>query len=167
LGKHDEDISKAEILQQGLVSPADYAVLERYALSLFARGTAIAAQRGLILVDTKYEFGSCNGEIYLMDEVHTPDSSRYFYASGYPERFAKDEPQKQLSKEFVREWLMDNGFRGQAGQKIPEMTDEIVNNISARYQELYEQITGKTFVGEGCENVEIRIEQNVTACLAL
>ena len=126
IGEHDEDISKDEIIAKGLVSAEEYAILERYTLALFQRGTEIAAQRGLILVDTKYEFGTHNGTIYLMDEIHTPDSSRYFYAEGYEERFAKGEPQKQLSKEFVREWLMSNGFQGREGEQVPEMTDEIV-----------------------------------------
>ena len=130
LGLHDEDISKEEILAKGLATPEEYAVLEKYALALFKRGTEIAEKRGLILVDTKYEFGTYNGEIYLMDEIHTPDSSSYFYKDGYEERFAKGEPQKQLSKEFVREWLMSNGFQGKEGQKVPEMTPEIVNSIS-------------------------------------
>ncbi len=162
---HDEDISKEEILRQGLATPEEYAVLERYTLALFERGTRIAAERGLILVDTKYEFGKYNGEIYLMDEIHTPDSSRYFYAEGYRERFEKGEPQKQLSKEFVREWLMDNGFQGKEGQQVPEMTPEIVNAISERYIELYEHITGETFVKADTSSIASRIEQNVTAYL--
>ncbi len=162
IGEHDADISKEEIIAQGLVSADEYAVLEKYTLALFERGTAIAAQRGLILVDTKYEFGTHNGTIYLMDEIHTPDSSRYFYAANYKENFEKGEPQKQLSKEFVREWLMDNGFQGQEGQQVPEMTDAIVEGISARYIELYEQITGETFEKAAAENLEARIEQNIT-----
>ncbi len=165
MGMHDEDISKEEILRQGLATPEEYAVLERYTLALFERGTRIAAERGLILVDTKYEFGKYNGEIYLMDEIHTPDSSRYFYAEGYRERFEKGEPQKQLSKEFVREWLMDNGFQGKEGQQVPEMTPEIVNAISERYIELYEHITGETFVKADTSSIASRIEQNVTAYL--
>ena len=140
IGEHDADISKEEILAQGLATPEEYALLEQYTLALFKRGSEIAAERGLILVDTKYEFGKHNGIIYLMDEIHTPDSSRYFYAEGYEEKFEKGEPQKQLSKEFVREWLMDNGFQGKEGQQVPEMTDEIVESISNRYIELYENI---------------------------
>ena len=146
IGEHDADISKEEILAQGLATPEEYAVLEQYTMALFKRGTEIAAERGLILVDTKYEFGKHDGKIYLMDEIHTPDSSRYFYSEGYEERFANGEPQKQLSKEFVREWLMDNGFQGKEGQQVPEMTDEIVTSISERYIELYEHITGEKFV---------------------
>ena len=161
IGEHDADISKEEILAQGLATPEEYALLEKYTLALFQRGTEIAAERGLILVDTKYEFGKHNGTIYLMDEIHTPDSSRYFYSEGYEEKFEKGEPQKQLSKEFVREWLMDNGFQGKEGQQVPEMTDEIVESISNRYIELYENITGETFVKEECEDIHTRIEQNV------
>ncbi len=166
IGKHDEDISKEEILKQGLVSKEDYEVLEKYTLALFQRGTEIAAKRGLILVDTKYEFGKANGTIYLMDEIHTPDSSRYFYAEGYQERFDKGEAQKQLSKEFVREWLMDNGFQGKTGQQVPEMTDEIVQSISDRYIELYENIVGEKFQrSEDLSALNNRIEKNVTAYL--
>lgn len=165
-GEHDADISKEEILERGLATPEEYAVLERYTLALFKRGTEIAARRGLILVDTKYEFGKHDGTIYLMDEIHTPDSSRYFYADGYEERFAAGEPQKQLSKEFVREWLMDNGFQGKEGQQIPEMTDEIVKSISDRYIELYEHITGETFHAEAHEDVAARIERNVSEYLS-
>ncbi|MDR0894488.1 MAG: phosphoribosylaminoimidazolesuccinocarboxamide synthase [Prevotellaceae bacterium] len=161
-GLHDEDISKEEILKQGLATPEEYALLETYTLALFRRGTEIAAQRGLILVDTKYEFGRHNGAIYLMDEIHTPDSSRYFYSEGYEERFAKGEPQKQLSKEFVREWLMDNGFQGKSGQQVPPMTDAIVTSISDRYIELFEHITGETFVKEETAHIAQRIEKNVT-----
>ena len=161
IGEHDADISKEEILAQGLATPEEYALLEKYTLALFQRGTEIAAERGLILVDTKYEFGKHNGTIYLMDEIHTPDSSRYFYSEGYEEKFEKGEPQKQLSKEFVREWLMENGFQGKEGQQVPEMTDEIVESISNRYIELYENITGETFVKEECEDINARIEQNV------
>ena len=162
LGLHDEDISKEEILAKGLATPEEYALLEKYTLALFKRGTEIAEKRGLILVDTKYEFGKHNGTIYLMDEIHTPDSSRYFYKDGYEERFAKGEPQKQLSKEFVREWLMDNGFQGKAGQKVPEMTPEIVKSISDRYIELYENITGEKFARAEGEDLSSRIEKNVT-----
>ncbi len=162
IGEHDADISKEEILAKGLATPEEYALLEKYTLALFKRGTEIAAERGLILVDTKYEFGKHNGTIYLMDEIHTPDSSRYFYSEGYQERFEKGEPQKQLSKEFVREWLMDNGFQGKEGQQVPEMTDEIVNSISERYIELYEHITGEKFVKEDTSNIAARIEKNVT-----
>ena len=160
-GLHDEDISKEEILKQGLATPEEYALLEKYTLDLFERGTQIAAERGLILVDTKYEFGKRDGKIYLMDEIHTPDSSRYFYAEGYEERFVKGEPQKQLSKEFVREWLMENGFQGKEGQHIPEMTPEIVTGISERYIELFEHITGEKFVKADIEAIASRIESNV------
>jgi phosphoribosylaminoimidazole-succinocarboxamide synthase len=162
IGEHDQDISKEEIIAQGLVSAEDYAVLEKYTIALFKRGTEIAASKGLILVDTKYEFGKNGDKIYLMDEIHTPDSSRYFYAEGYDEKFAKGEPQKQLSKEFVREWLMDNGFQGKEGQKVPEMTDEVVNGITARYVELYEGITGEKFDGkEESADIAERIKNNV------
>ena len=160
-GEHDADISKEEILAKGLVSPEDYAVLEDYTMKLFLRGTEIAAKKGLILVDTKYEFGKADDTIYLIDEIHTPDSSRYFYAQGYEEQFAKGLPQKQLSKEFVREWLMANGFQGQEGQQVPEMTEEVVNGITQRYIELYENITGEKFVPAPSENVEQRIYDNV------
>ena len=166
LGLHDENISKAQILEQGLATPEEYEILEKYAIELFRRGTEIAAKRGLILVDTKYEFGKRNGEIVLMDEIHTPDSSRYFYSEGYQERFEAGEPQRQLSKEFVREWLMDNGFQGKAGQKVPEMTPEIVAGISERYIELYEHITGETFVREENNNIAERIERNVSNYLS-
>ena len=158
---HDEDISKEDILSQGIVSEEDYAVLEDYTYRLFERGSEIAAQRGLILVDTKYEFGKKDGKIYLIDEIHTPDSSRYFYADGYQELFDKGEQQRQLSKEFVREWLMDNGFQGKEGQQVPEMTDEIVSNISNRYIELYEHITGEKFVKEDTATVLKRVEDNI------
>ncbi len=158
---HDEDISKEEIIAQGLVSPDDYAKLENYTKALFKRGSEIAAEKGLILVDTKYEFGKVGDQIYLIDEIHTPDSSRYFYADKYEERFAKGEQQKQLSKEFVREWLMENGFQGNKGQKVPEMTDEIVNMISNRYIELYEQVTGDKFVKSSANMVLNRIENNI------
>ena len=165
IGEHDADISKEEILAKGLATPEEYALLEKYTMELFNRGTQMAAERGLILVDTKYEFGKHDGKIYLMDEIHTPDSSRYFYSEGYEERFAKGEPQKQLSKEFVREWLMDNGFQGQAGQKVPEMTPAIVAGITDRYIELYEHITGQKFVKADSTHVLKRIEDNVNACL--
>ena len=159
IGEHDADISKEEILARGLATPEEYALLEKYTMELFKRGTQIAAERGLILVDTKYEFGKHDGKIYLMDEIHTPDSSRYFYSEGYEERFAKGEPQKQLSKEFVREWLMDNGFQGKAGQQVPEMTDAIVTSISDRYIELYEHIVGEKFVKAEGEDLAARIEK--------
>lgn len=161
LGAHDENISREEILAQGLATKEEYEILEKYTLALFERGTEIAAKRGLILVDTKYEFGTRDGVVTLMDEIHTPDSSRYFYSEGYEEKFEKGEPQKQLSKEFVREWLMDNGFQGQKGQQVPEMTDEIVENISNRYIELYEHIMGETFNKEIHDNPEERIEKNI------
>ncbi|MDE7374653.1 MAG: phosphoribosylaminoimidazolesuccinocarboxamide synthase [Odoribacter sp.] len=162
---HDENISKEEIIAQGLVSREDYELMEKYTYALFQRGTEMAAEKGLILVDTKYEFGKKNGKIYLIDEIHTPDSSRYFYAEGYEERFAKGEKQKQLSKEFVREWLMDNGFQGQAGEKIPEMTPQVVAGITDRYVELYENITGQKFEKAENSNVQKRIEDNVNAFL--
>lgn len=168
IGEHDADISKEEILARGLATPEEYALLEKYTLALFARGTEMAAERGLILVDTKYEFGKHNGQIYLMDEIHTPDSSRYFYSEGYAERFEAGQPQKQLSKEFVREWLMDNGFQGKEGQQVPEMTDAIVEGISNRYIELYEHITGEAFNKEGAPNEDAlrqRIEEGVTKYL--
>lgn len=158
---HDEDISKEEILKQGLVSPEDYALLEKYTIELFKRGSEIAAEKGLILVDTKYEFGKVGDTIYLIDEIHTPDSSRYFYKDGYQERFDKGEPQKQLSKEFVREWLMANGFQGQPGQQVPEMTDEYVNSVSERYIELYESIAGEKFVKSDASDVLARVEKNI------
>ena len=161
-GLHDEDISKEEILKQGLATPEEYELLEKYTLALFQRGTEMAAKHGLILVDTKYEFGKRDGKIYLMDEIHTPDSSRYFYAEGYEERFAKGEPQKQLSKEFVREWLMENGFQGKPGQQVPEMTPEIVKGISERYIELFENITGNRFEKSDTTQVALRIEKNIT-----
>ena len=164
-GAHDEDISKEEIIAQGLVSPEDYAILEKYTLGLFKRGTEIAAERGLILVDTKYEFGKHNGTIYLMDEIHTPDSSRYFYSEGYKGFFDKGEPQKQLSKEFVREWLMDNGFQGKTGQQVPEMTPAIVEGITNRYIELYEHITGEKFIKSDGEDVSARIEKNIISAI--
>ena len=162
---HDEDISRAEIIRQGLVSEADYKLLELYTLKLFQRGTEMAAKRGLILVDTKYEFGKKDGKIYLIDEIHTPDSSRYFYSDGYQERFNRGEDQKQLSKEFVRQWLIQNGFQGQHGQKVPEMTDSYVNEVSERYIELYENITGEKFVRSTDEDILGRIEGNIKGFL--
>jgi phosphoribosylaminoimidazole-succinocarboxamide synthase len=158
---HDEDITKEEIIQTGLVSKEDYEQLERYTIALFKRGTEMAAQKGLILVDTKYEFGKADGTIYLIDEIHTPDSSRYFYKEGYEERQEKGEQQKQLSKEFVREWLMANGFQGQTGQQVPGMSEEWVNQISERYIELYENIIGEKFVRSDVSNVLSRVEKNV------
>lgn len=162
---HDEDISKEEIIAQGIVSREDYEQLEKYTRAIFQRGTEIAAGMGLILVDTKYEFGKKDGVIYLMDEIHTPDSSRYFYADGYEQRLAKGEKQKQLSKEFVREWLMANGFQGKEGQKVPEMTPEIISGITDRYIELYENITGEKFQKEESGDIESRIGKNVTEFL--
>lgn len=158
---HDEDISKADILRQGIVSSADYQLLEQYTRALFARGTAMAAERGLILVDTKYEFGKRDGKIYLIDEIHTPDSSRYFYLDGYEDRQASGERQKQLSKEFVREWLMAHGFQGLEGQLMPIMSDEFVAQVSERYIELYEHITGKAFLKADTLAIEERIYENV------
>jgi len=166
-GEHDEDISREDILANGVVSEKDYLVLEDYTRKLFEKGTEIAAKRGLILVDTKYEFGKTKeGEILLIDEIHTPDSSRYFYLDGYQQRQNKGEAQKQLSKEFVRQWLIENGFQGQDGQQIPEMSDEKIIEISNRYIELFEQITGEKFVKASTENVMERIENNVNAFLA-
>jgi len=166
-GDHDEDISRSAILSKGIVSEEDYLILEDYTRKLFQRGTEIAAKRGLILVDTKYEFGKTkDGKIVLIDEIHTPDSSRYFYADGYQERQDKGEHQKQLSKEFVREWLIENGFQGKENQQIPAMDDEKITEISNRYIELYEQITGETFVKASTENVLDRIEKNVLKFLA-
>ena len=162
---HDEDISREEIIAQGIVSAEDYAVVEQYTRALFARGTEIAAAKGLILVDTKYEFGKADGKVILMDEIHTPDSSRYFYAEGYEEKFEKGEPQKQLSKEFVRQWLIENGFMGKKGQQVPEMTDEYCETVSQRYIELYEDITGKKFVPCADEDLAARIEKNVSEYL--
>jgi phosphoribosylaminoimidazole-succinocarboxamide synthase len=158
---HDEDISRDEILRRGLVSEADYTLLEQYTQALFAKGTELAAKRGLILVDTKYEFGKHNGKIYLIDEVHTPDSSRYFYQEGYGQRQKAGEPQKQLSKEFVRQWLIENGFQGKEGQQIPEMTTDIVNSISARYKELYQQVTGESLAPIDYDSMQQRIEQSI------
>ena len=163
---HDEDISREEILKQGIVSADDYQQLENFTRALFKRGTEMAAQKGLILVDTKYEFGKKDGQVYLIDEIHTPDSSRYFYAEGYQERQAKGEEQKQLSKEFVRQWLIENNFQGKEGQSIPEMTPTFVNSVSERYIELYEKITGEKFVrSAAAENVQTRIEQNINTFL--
>lgn len=165
-GDHDEDITREEILSKGIVSEEDYIVLEKYTRALFQRGTEIAASRGLILVDTKYEFGKTkDGKIVLIDEIHTPDSSRYFYADGYAERQEKGEPQKQLSKEFVRQWLIENNFQGKEGQQIPEMSDDKIIEISNRYIELYEQITGEKFVKANTTNVLDRINKNVVSFL--
>lgn len=162
---HDEDISREDIIARGIVSEEDYTQLEKYAHALFQRGTEIAAERGLILVDTKYEFGKKDGQIYLIDEIHTPDSSRYFYAEGYEDRQANGEAQKQLSKEFVRQWLIENGFQGKDGQKVPEMTEEIVKSISERYIELYEHITGEKFLYPEEGDVLERVEKNVSKAL--
>lgn len=162
---HDEDISREEIIAKGIVSKEDYEQVEKYTRALFARGTEIAASKGLILVDTKYEFGKADGKVILMDEIHTPDSSRYFYADGYQEKFEKGEPQKQLSKEFVRQWLIENGFMGKEGQQVPEMTDEYCETVSHRYIELYEDITGKKFVPCADEDLAARIEKNVSEYL--
>ena len=162
---HDEDISKEEIIKSGIVSENDYAILEDYTLKLFERGTKMAAERGLILVDTKYEFGKKDGKIYLIDEIHTPDSSRYFYADGYQHRLDHDLSQKQLSKEFVREWLMENGFQGKDGQSVPEMTDDFVDSVSKRYIELYEKVSGEKFAKSVQLDVEKRIQKNVDAYL--
>jgi len=165
LGRHDEDITREEILTQGLVSVDEYEMLEKYTMELFLRGTEIAAKRGLILVDTKYEFGRRDGKIYLIDEIHTPDSSRYFYADSYQELFDKGEAQKQLSKEFVREWLMENGFQGKDGQQVPEMTPEIVAGISERYIELFENISGESFNKADIADISARMEKNVVEYL--
>lgn len=162
---HDENISKEEIIAQGLVSKEDYEQLENYTQALFQRGTEMAASKGLILVDTKYEFGKKDGKIYLIDEIHTPDSSRYFYAEGYQERFEKGEEQMQLSKEFVRKWLMDNGFQGKEGQSVPEMTAEYCESVSDRYIELYEKITGEKFVKADISDVPLRIKHNIETYL--
>lgn len=164
---HDLNISKEEIIAQGIVSAEDYAVMENYTRKLFARGQEIAAKHGLILVDTKYEFGKRDGKVYLIDEIHTPDSSRYFYADGYEEKFAKGEPQKQLSKEFVRQWLIEHNFMNEPGQVMPEITDEYANSVSERYIELYEHITGEKFDRSTDQsNINARIENNVKAYLA-
>ena len=162
---HDENISREEIIAQGLVSEEDYKKMEGYTRQLFARGQAMASEKGLILVDTKYEFGKRNGEVVLIDEIHTPDSSRYFYAEGYEERFRKGEPQRQLSKEFVRQWLIDHGFMGKAGQKVPEMTPEFCESVSNRYIELYEHITGRKLIKVPETDLVSRIEDNVLSCL--
>jgi phosphoribosylaminoimidazole-succinocarboxamide synthase len=159
-GSHDEDISREQILSSGLIPENEYNQIEKYTMEVFMRGTEIAAKHGLILVDTKYEFGKMDGKICLIDEINTPDSSRYFYADGYQERFDKGLPQKQLSKEFVREWLMANGFQGKSGQKVPEMTDKFINEVSERYIELFEMITGEKFVKTDITNVPERIEKN-------
>ena len=165
-GSHDEDISREDILSKGIVSEEDYLVLEQYTRALFQRGTEIAASRGLILVDTKYEFGKTkDGQIVLIDEIHTPDSSRYFYAEGYQERQDRGEEQKQLSKEFVRRWLIENGFQGQEGQQIPDMTDTYIESVSERYIELYENILGEKFVKADISNINERIEKNVLSFL--
>ncbi len=158
---HDEDISREDILARGIVTEEDYVQMEKFTFRLFEKGTQLAAERGLILVDTKYEFGKHNGAIYLIDEVHTPDSSRYFYKYGYEDRQKNGEPQKQLSKEFVRQWLIENGFQGKDGQKVPEMTDEIVRSISERYQELYQQMTGETLEPVNYDTLLERIEQSI------
>ncbi len=166
MGDHDEDISKEDIIKKGIVSKEDYAVLEKYTYALFKRGSEIAASRGLILVDTKYEFGkTTDGTIVLIDEIHTPDSSRYFYADGYQERQDSGATQKQLSKEFVRQWLIANDFQGLEGQTVPEMTDEYIISVSNRYIELYEKITGENFVKANTEDIQVRIEKNVLAFL--
>ena len=162
---HDENISREEIIKQGIVSKEDYETMERYTRALFARGSEMAAKKGLILVDTKYEFGKRDGKVYLIDEIHTPDSSRYFYADGYEERFEKGEAQRQLSTEFVRQWLIENGFMGKAGQTVPEMTDEYCQSVSDRYIELYEHITGLNFQKEEHTDIAARIEKNVTEYL--
>ena len=162
---HDENISKEEIISQGLVSKEDYELMEKYTYALFQRGTEMAAEKGLILVDTKYEFGKKDGKVYLIDEIHTPDSSRYFYAEGYEDKFAQGEPQRQLSKEFVRQWLIERNFMGKEGQVVPEMTDEYVESVSERYIELYEHIVGEKFNKANAEDVAARIEKNVTEFL--
>lgn len=164
---HDENISKEEIIAQGMVSAEDYAVVEQYTRALFERGSEMAAAKGLILVDTKYEFGKRDGKVILMDEIHTPDSSRYFYAEGYEEKFAKGEPQRQLSKEFVRQWLIENGFMGREGEQVPAMTDDYCESVAQRYIELYEEITGEKFQRND-EGVDLaaRMEQNVAQYLA-
>jgi phosphoribosylaminoimidazole-succinocarboxamide synthase len=165
-GAHDEDISAEEIIRQGLVTGEDYALLDKFTRQLFQRGSEIAEKMGLILVDTKYEFGKIGDQIYLIDEIHTPDSSRYFYREGYEERQQKGEPQKQLSKEFVREWLMSQGFMGQEGQQVPPMPEEFVNSVSERYIELYEKITGEKFVKADVSDILTRVESNINAFLS-
>jgi phosphoribosylaminoimidazole-succinocarboxamide synthase len=163
---HDEDISREAIIANGLVSESDYTLLEKYTRALFQKGTEMAKEKGLILVDTKYEFGKIDNKIILIDEIHTPDSSRYFYIDGYQEKVSKGESPKQLSKEFVRQWLIENGFQGKEGQKIPTMTQEYVNSVSERYIELYENITGETFIKGDSFNIEKRIEHNVSKFLS-
>jgi phosphoribosylaminoimidazole-succinocarboxamide synthase len=162
---HDEDISRDEILKQGLVSEKDYLMLEKYTRELFQRGSEMAAEKGLILVDTKYEFGTKDGRIYLIDEIHTPDSSRYFYADGYQERLKNGDSQRQLSKEFVRQWLIENGLQGEDGQKVPDMSESYINEVSERYIELYEKIIGDNFEKAKAEDVAARIDKNVTEYL--
>ncbi|QSE96254.1 phosphoribosylaminoimidazolesuccinocarboxamide synthase [Fulvivirga lutea] len=162
---HDEDISKEEIISKGLVSKEEYEQLEKYTFALFERGTQLAKDKGLILVDTKYEFGRKGNTIYLIDEIHTPDSSRYFYMDGYEDRQKRNEPQKQLSKEFVRQWLISNGFQGKDGQQVPEMTESVVNSISDRYLELYEKVTGEKFIKQDYYNVEERIKNNIISAI--
>ncbi|MGM9843308.1 MAG: phosphoribosylaminoimidazolesuccinocarboxamide synthase [Muribaculaceae bacterium] len=162
---HDENISKEEIIAQGIVSREDYEVMEQYTRALFERGTQMAAEKGLILVDTKYEFGKRDGKVILIDEIHTPDSSRYFYADGYEERFEKGEPQRQLSKEFVRQWLIDHGFMGRKGETVPEMSDEFCDSVSERYIELYEHVTGTRFVKAECDDAVERICKNIEKAL--
>ena len=164
-GRHDEDISRSEIISSGLISEEDYILIEKYTMDVFMRGSEIATRHGLILVDTKYEFGKKDDKIYLIDEINTPDSSRYFYADKYQDNFEKSLPQIQLSKEFVREWLMDNGFQGNAGQKVPEMSELFVNQVSERYIELYEKITGEKFIKADISNVSERIKNNCKAFL--
>jgi phosphoribosylaminoimidazole-succinocarboxamide synthase len=159
-GRHDEDISRSEIIARGLIPEEEYGLIEKYTMGVFLKGSEIASRHGLILVDTKYEFGKRDGKIYLIDEINTPDSSRYFYADEYEERFKKGLAQKQLSKEFVREWLMENGFQGREGQEVPEMTDEFVSQVSERYIELYEKITGEKFIKANITDVPKRIEKN-------
>lgn len=162
---HDENISKEEIIAKGIVSKEDYELMEKYTYALFERGSEIARSKGLILVDTKYEFGKRDGKVYLIDEIHTPDSSRYFYADGYEEKFEKGEPQKQLSKEFVRQWLIEHNFMGRQGDVMPEMTDEYIDSVSARYIELYEHIVGEMFVKAADDDLYARIEKNVSSYL--
>mgnify|MGYP006256259415 FL=1 len=162
---HDEDISKEEIVNQGIVSREEYEQLESFTRAIYQRGTELAVERGLILVDTKYEFGKKDGQIYLIDEIHTPDSSRYFYADEYKYRFDHDLPQKQLSKEFVREWLMENGFQGKENQQVPEMTAEFVNSVTERYVELFEKVSGQTFLKDEHQNPLERIRKNVVNAL--
>jgi phosphoribosylaminoimidazole-succinocarboxamide synthase len=164
-GSHDEDISPSEIVKRGLISKEEYDLIEKFTMEIFIRGSEIAAEHGLILVDTKYEFGNKDGQIMLIDEIYTPDSSRYFYADEYQDRFDKGLPQKQLSKEFVREWLMENGFQGKEGQKVPNKPDEVVNQVSERYIQLYEKITGVKFEPSDINDVPGRIERNCTGFL--